>query len=153
MTDLETLQTSDNKEKELQILQTLFSNAYIGLKRQDWQKAVDDGSCKYKIRNLKCGIGHSIHEENYTESIEGKPVYVALQRDVECNIKYDGGEQPVFKALNIEHLNKDKIFGRILGKLQSCHDSLDGSVQNRFEEFADKYELTIPDDDYQITYL
>jgi hypothetical protein len=136
-----------NEQQELEILQTLFSNAYIGLKSQDWQRSIYDGSCKYQTGNLKCGIGYSIPEKNYTEDIEGWPVFRQTQR-------YETQEeQLVLKALNIQN-GEPNIFYRMLGKLQRCHDTFDmGSIQDNLEEFAEQHGLSIPDDNYQITYL
>lgn len=54
--------------------QQIFNGAYIGLMRQA-QKAVDeDGSCRYRIGELKCAIGMLISDEDYDESCEGLDV-------------------------------------------------------------------------------
>lgn len=124
--------------KELQILQTLFSNAYVGVKDQDWQKSSELCSCKYRHKSLKCAIGHSISDENYVPNIE--------RRSVCC--------KEVLEAIGLKQINQRSELMTYMRQLQKCHDdSLPGSLKQVFEDFATELKLTIPDDDYQITYF
>jgi hypothetical protein len=132
----------DTYEKET--LQTIFSNAYIGLKNQNWKKGTSGGDCYYYYGNLKCAIGHSIPQERYIEDLE---------LDSACSSE-------IIKALNVNTVNGcvSEEFRECLRALQICHDDSyvsneKNNVQQDLKDFAAEYKLNIPNDDYQITYL
>ena len=93
---------------ETEFLQTLFSNAYVGLKNQNWQKGSSGEDSYYYYGNLKCAIGHSISQERYTEDLE---------LDSACS-------KEIIKALNVNTVNGcvSKEFCECLRALQICHD-------------------------------
>jgi hypothetical protein len=130
---------------EIEALQTIFSNAYVGLKNQNWKKSGRDGSCYYYYSDdLKCAIGHSIPQERYTEDLE---------LDSACSLE-------IVKALNVNAINDSlsREFRECLRALQLCHDDSyiserENNMQQDLKDFAAEYKLNIPNDDYQITYL
>lgn len=56
--------------------QELFTNAWLGLKAQDWQKSENmaRGKCMYRgPEGRKCAIGHNILDEEYHPDMDGSP--------------------------------------------------------------------------------
>lgn len=146
---------SDLTNKEKEILQTIFSNGYIGLKKQGWKKSKkvaesenDTTYCVYlNAYGHKCIIGHSISSGKYVNEIEDCTFYGLL--DPDQNLK----NNILLETLNIPSgCSKSLLF--FLKNLQQIHDRTnEDDLQITLKEYAVSHQLEIPDHNYEIAYL
>lgn len=104
--------------------QEIFDLAFNGLRAQGFRKSKGEKGCLYRGPDgLKCAIGHCIADSDYRKSFEAR-------RD--SAFEAAGVSGPLFAfAVN----------------LQFAHDlSINPSdMESRLREFANDYELTIPE--------
>jgi hypothetical protein len=128
--------------------QEIFNQAYLGLKSQGFQKSTSiiTGSCSYRGKqSRKCAIGHLILDEEYSSSYESLNSSSLVTR---C---FDDKRYPklhsFFERIGLDFDNPlDSMF---LYGLQNVHDGaiVDDveDMKKRLKEFADRYNLTIPE--------
>ena len=122
--------------------QQVFDNALFGIRQQNYVASGTDDSgfnCLYRgPGGLKCGIGHSIPDELYRESMEGKCIG-SLTTDLE----YRAWFGVLLRDVSLE----------LATRLQDAHDSaahlapstnkLDpGAFEVRMEGIASRFDLT-----------
>lgn len=121
--------------------QQLFDNAYLGIKQYGLSFELDEeypdrSNCRYRLDKtaecpVRCGVGHSIPDDQYESIMENKAV----------------GNHEMFDSL----FDPDDV--DFLTDLQDTHDDAvasgrDTMIEDFFSKMvalANKYHLTVPD--------
>jgi len=112
--------------------QEIFNNAYIGLAKQGWQRAVasDRVTCRFRVKKrdtgvvLCCAIGHSIPDDKYKSTME------------ECG--------PKLALENAGVVLHKTVSDNWLRSLQDAHDTGHSYLKENMESFAEINGLSIP---------
>ena len=106
--------------------QEIFNLAYIGLKKQGFQRSFDNYGCAYRGKNnRRCAIGFCIEDGDYHDGLEAR----------------SASDPEVMAAARIS--TEDKDFAALL---QSQHDfcGVPEQMKEKLHEFAETFELTVP---------
>lgn len=103
--------------------QEIFDLAWNGLKAQGFRQSMTkELECRYRLRKLRCAIGHCIPDNAYRTDLEGQVV----------------SSGAVLRAAGIAYT--DATFAT---NLQLCHDGADSpsAMERRLAGFASFYSL------------
>ena len=119
--------------------QKVFDTAFIGAKEQGFGHSLgpaNDGTCAYRGKNgRKCLIGHLIPDDRYTMNLESDgPIDLAVK----------GIFGTGYGEVSAEPKEKEEDAG-FLRALQMVHDYSTFDMKKDLKEFAEKWNLTIPE--------
>jgi hypothetical protein len=118
----------------MNVKQEIFNVVYSGMKAQDFARSYSNGECMYRGRNgMKCGVGHCIPDEHYSTGMEFEDASHPLIVEAVC-ARFG--------------LQEDEYPFSLLSDIQTVHDDEDfDTMQERLENLARDYGLTIPSED------